>query len=359
MSHLTASATLLRVTARRRRGPMAAQLLCVCRVPSNSGNRDGRMLFLDPQQRASGESALTGVLNGGLLQLARPSSVRSTEYGTMNWTSVWRSNGRSGVPVIGLLTQTYTPGVPSTVPYVQNGSGSIVQGSGLGVSQGLGLASLLGAVVEVLGVIAVLTAIGALVILVVSNRADPDPSGRRPQSVYFFAVSFVTLMTSVIGSTVVVASAVQLIGRHPSTINNEIARTVVLGGLITVVSLYLLLNHLRRGVALTGPEMEPTTPSMRVGQSYVGVVTFVSVLVLLVVTVLAIYLLFGIAGPGVFGSFGGRAPAVRYFIVSLYLGAAFSVILRTHRDLVAPGLRPFGLFISASAGTRPPPPPDF
>jgi hypothetical protein len=244
--------------------------------------------------------------------------------------------------MLGLLVQSYPPAVPSSQSFAQSGSVSLSQGSGLGLSTGLNVASLLAAVVEIIGVIAVLTAIGALVILVVSNRADPDPSGKRPQSVYFFAVSFVTLLTSVLGSTVVVASAVQLIGSHHSSINNVIARTVLLGGLITAVSLYLLVNHLRRGVALAQSEDGVTNPSLRVGQSYVGVVTFVSVLVLLVVTVLAIYLLFAIAGPGVFGSFGGRSPALRYLVVALYLGAAFAVILRTHADLVAPGLRPFG-----------------
>jgi len=153
-----------------------------------------------------------------------------------------------------LLAETFTPnapGIPST-PYVQNGSAPLVQGSGLGLSGSSGLASLLGILVDVLAVITVFAIVGVVVIIVVANRADPDPSGRRPQSVYFFAVSFVTLLTSVIGSTVVVAATVQLIGHHPSSIDNEVARAVVLGGLITVVSAYLLINHLGRGVAI-GP----------------------------------------------------------------------------------------------------------
>jgi len=218
------------------------------------------------------------------------------------------------------------------------------------LSGGAGLSSILGVFFDVLAIVAVFAVVGILVIVVVSNRAEPDPSGRRPQSVYFFAVSFVALVTSVIGSTVVVASAVQLIGHHPSSLNNEIARTVLLGGLITAVSVFLLINHLARGVALAQSGSESTTPSRRVGQSYIGVVAFVSVLVLLIVAVLAVYLLFAIVGPGVFGSFGGRTPAFRYLIVALYLGAVSWVILTTHRDLVPPGLRPFGLFKASPIG---------
>ncbi len=184
--------------------------------------------------------------------------------------------------------------------------------------------------------------VGLVVIVVVANRADPDPSGHRPQSVFYFAVSFVTITTSIIGSAVVVSALVRLIGSHSGSITDSVARSVVLGGLVTVVGMFLLVTHLRRGLTLARADAEAPSPSRRVGQSYVSAVAFVSVVALLVVTVLSAYLVFAIAGPGVFGSFGGRTSAFRFLIDTVYLGAVACLVLWTHRNLVSPGLSTFG-----------------
>jgi hypothetical protein len=98
--------------------------------------------------------------------------------------------------------------------------------------------------------------------------------------------------------------------------------------------------HLRRGVALVGSD--PASPSRRVAQSYVSGVAFLSVLILLVVSILAVYLLFVLGGPGVFGSFGGRTSALRDLIDAVYVGLVAGTVLLTHRNLVTPGLRLFG-----------------
>jgi hypothetical protein len=205
------------------------------------------------------------------------------------------------------------------------------------------LASVAGALVIVLAVLFLLAMVGVFIIVVVANRADPDPTGRRPQSVYFFAVSFVTVLVSIISSAVVVEAVLQLIGSHSSSITNTVARTVVLGGLIALLSLFLLITHLRRGLVLARADAASTTnPSRRVGQSYVAAVTFVSVLILLVTAVLAVYLVFALAGPGVFGSFGGRGAALRMLVEAVYVGGIAAVVIGTHRHLVEPGLSWFG-----------------
>jgi hypothetical protein len=195
-------------------------------------------------------------------------------------------------------------------------------------------------VIEILALFVGAAIVGLFIIIVVANRADPDATGHRPQSVYFFAVSFVTLVTTTIGSIVVVFSVVALVGHHSPNIGNAIARAVVIGGLITLLSGALLLTHLRRGVALVGPD--PASPSRRVAQSYVSAVAFLSVLILLVVSILAVYLLFALAGPGVFGSFGGRTSTLRDLIDAVYVGLVAGTVLLTHRNLVTPGLRYFG-----------------
>jgi hypothetical protein len=243
-----------------------------------------------------------------------------------------------------------TATTPTTIPILPGNTATYGQSSTSGgltvIQSGPSVFSILA---DVLSIVAVLAFVGLFVIIIIANRADPDPTGRRPQSVYFFAVSFVTLLTSVVGSYLVVSALVQLIGHHPKyagagshVVDDSVARTATLGALITVVSLALLIVYLRRGLELAQAATEPTSPSLRVGQSYVSGVGFLSVLVLLVTTVLAVYLLFGIVGPGVFGSFGGRLPALRYFIDAVYLGGVAVIILVTHRNLVPPGLHLLG-----------------
>jgi len=211
------------------------------------------------------------------------------------------------------------------------------QGSSLVSTSLLPIASI---VVEILALFVGVAIVGLFIIIVVANRAEPDATGHRPQSVYFFAVAFVTLVTTIVGSIVVVFSLVELIGHHSSGIGNATARAVVIGGLITLMSGVLLRIHLKRGVALVGPDA--ASPSRRVAQSYVSAVAFLSVLILLVCSILVVYLLFALGGPGVFGSFGGRTPALRVLIDAVYIGFVAGTVLLTHRNLVTPGLQFFG-----------------
>jgi hypothetical protein len=208
-----------------------------------------------------------------------------------------------------------------------------------------GLGSLVGVLIGLLGLVVLLAVVGVFVIVVAANRAEPDPSGRRPLSVYLFATSFIALIAAVVGSVTVVSSLVQLIGTHPGysrpgvhPIGDAAARGAVLGGLITLISVAILVVHLRRGLEFAGADGE-AGPSRRVARSYVAAVAFLSVLVVLAATVMGIYLIFEIAGPGVFGGGGGRIPAVRSLIVVAYVGIVAGLILHTHRDLVTPGLR--------------------
>ena len=167
-------------------------------------------------------------------------------------------------------------GVSTSIP-IYSGSGQVVpfpsvQGGSIGVgsqngasavtlsqSTGLGLSAFVGIFVDILAVVVMLSLVGVLVIVVVANRADPDPRGRRPQSVYCFVVSFVTLAIAVIGSAVVVTGVDVLVGNHSNAVSNAAARAILVGGLATVVSLVLLITHLRRGLdlartdAITGP----------------------------------------------------------------------------------------------------------
>ena len=247
----------------------------------------------------------------------------------------------SGVPVGTSLPPGFSTG----------SSSSVVSGGGFSdtTSSGLSLASLAGSLLDVLVVLLLLSFVAVFVIIVVANRADPDPTGRRPQTVYFFAVSFIALGAAILGSTVVVVALVQLIGHHSGSITNTVARAALVGGLITFISAFLLSAHLRRGLDAARSHQTETNPSRRVGQSYVAAVGFISVATLLVAMIVSFYLLFSLARPGVFGSFGGSTSTIRLLVVFLYLGGVSLLVLWSHRDLVPPGLG----FLGRSADRTP------
>jgi hypothetical protein len=235
---------------------------------------------------------------------------------------------------------------PPVGTVLTGGSGAATSISSVAASSSLlPIASI---VLEILGLLVGAVIVGIFIIIVVANRAEPDETGNRPQSVYFFAVSFVALVSTILGSVVVVFSVVTLIGHHSPNIGNAVARAVVIGGLVTVLSGALLWTHLRRGAALVGPGA--ANPSRRVAQSYVSAVAFLSVLILLVVTILAVYLVFALGGPAVFGRFGGRTSTVRDLIDVAYIGLVAGTVLLTHRNLVKPGLRFFGKANGSGSG---------
>lgn len=235
---------------------------------------------------------------------------------------------------------------------------------------GLDATSLPGLLLGAIMLVVVLGAGGALVVLVVANRADPDPSGRRPFVVYLLGVAFITLWTALLGSVAAVASLVNLIGSHPRSpqryscgtsgrvrctpvvtlhpIGDAAARGVVFGSLLLLISGAALWFHLRKGLELADADT-PGAPG-RVARSYVSAVAFVSVLIAVVAAVLAVYALFEIAGPGVFES-AGRLPALRQLLDALYVVLAAGAILMTHLRLGPPQLWPW------RTSTAPPPGP--
>ena len=125
----------------------------------------------------------------------------------------------AGVLSAAVTTTTLPHSVPiQTVPgSLAPGAGSIVvHGGGSGAvtftqSSGLGLFSTFFSLLSIMAIFAVL---GAFVIIVVANRADPDPTGTRATTVYAFAVSFVTVIAVLIASTVMVGALITLITPH-------------------------------------------------------------------------------------------------------------------------------------------------
>jgi hypothetical protein len=172
------------------------------------------------------------------------------------------------------------------------------------------------------------------VILIVANRAEPDQRGQRSHSVYLFGMSFVSLQLTFAGSVLVVTSIFSVIAPHFSPLTNSIARSVVIGGLLVVLFGAVLLLHLGRGIETARSDGGVTGPNLRVMQSYAGVVSFIYLLQLIFSLAVAIYLVFALIAPGVFGSLGSNRSGTLALLLDLvYVMLASGYILVAHSSL--------------------------
>ena len=142
------------------------------------------------------------------------------------------------------------------------------------------------------------------IIIIVANRAEPDQRGLRPQSVYLFGMSFVSLQLTFAGSVLIVTSLFSVIAPHYSPLTNSVARQVVIGALFVVLFGAALFLHLGRGVESARGDGTVAGPNLRVMQSYVAVVGFIYFLQLVFSLGVAVYLVIALIAPSVFGSFG-------------------------------------------------------
>lgn len=185
------------------------------------------------------------------------------------------------------------------------------------------------------GVFGALALISALilvpVIIVVANRAEPDPRGMRPFSVYLFGMSFVTLLLSFAGLTMIVTALLSFIGSHDSPIADGVARSVVVGGLLLLIAGSVWRMHVSKGLAGAAADGRVDGPNARVLHSYIGVVSFFFVVLGMVALGVAIYLIFQLAGPGIFGNVGGNnTGTLRILLDVLYVLITSSAIVVYH-----------------------------
>jgi zinc transporter ZupT len=190
--------------------------------------------------------------------------------------------------------------------------------------------------------------IGAFIIIVVANRADPDPTGKRPMAVYLFAGSFLTLWVAYVGAVVIVASLVNLIGTntyfgytselHP--FGDAAVRGATIGALILIIAGGLHELHRRRGLELAESEDDPTSPTKRVARSYVSVVSFISIFLMLILSIGILYDLFGIIAPSIY-HFGDRVTTLKGLLDILFAFTLAAVIFSSHQQLAPNPLRLF------------------
>jgi hypothetical protein len=181
------------------------------------------------------------------------------------------------------------------------------------------------------------------IIIVVANRAEPDPRGLRPFSAYLFGMSFVTLYVGYSGAVVIVTSLLSFIGPHASPIANSVARNVVIGGILIFIGGGALRFHLSKGMKIAEGDGPVDGPNRRVQSTYVAAVTFVFTGVAIITFGLAIYLVFQLIGPGIFGTLGRtKTDTVRTLLDVLYVMLASVAIVVAHSRLAPSALRMLG-----------------
>jgi hypothetical protein len=177
------------------------------------------------------------------------------------------------------------------------------------------------------------------VIVVVANRAEPDPRGLRSLSVYLFSMSFVMLQITYTGTVLIAVSLISLVGPHLAPLTNGIARSVVIGGLLVVIAGSTLVFHVRKGTEIAAGDGRVDGPNVRILNTYVSVVSFLYLLTMLVALGFSIYLVFELVGPGVFGGgSAGRTIIVENLLVAVYVMVASGLIVVIHSRFGAPSV---------------------
>jgi hypothetical protein len=211
-----------------------------------------------------------------------------------------------------------------------------------------GLAFAIGAVVGIVLLIPLLVG-GVFVIVTVANRADPDPTGRRPAVVYGFATAFVTLYVTLFATAAFVASLADLIGTHESRrgsglfggsvrpagslhpVGDAVARGCVLSLLVALVAGAVYWLHATAAARASADAVEGD-PNARVRASYVSAVSFVAVAIVVVSAIVVLYDVFRLIAPGVFAPnlSGDRVVVLRSMLPALYLTVVSAALLLMH-----------------------------
>ena len=109
---------------------------------------------------------------------------------------------------------------------------------------------------------------------------------------------------------------------------------MLIGGLFVVLAGGTLLLHLGRGIETARGDGAVTGPNLRVMQSYAAVVSFIYFLQLIVALAVAIYLVFALIAPGVFGSIGSsRSGTLAILFDLVYVMLASGFIVAAHSSI--------------------------
>jgi hypothetical protein len=204
--------------------------------------------------------------------------------------------------------------------------------------------AIVGTYVSVLVLLSVLASVGSIVtyiIIVVANRAEPDPTGNRTNAIYHVGTAFIALWLEIAGVITIFVTLFNLIGAgntpsfsseiHP--LGDSTIRGITIGLLLSIIGGYTALTHRAKAIELATSDGSTSSPSVRVLRSYAAVVSFISVIVVVIVSLALIWAVLGLIAPGVYQT-GGRTGDFRLLLDELTVLAVFAWVFSTHRHLV-------------------------
>jgi len=218
-----------------------------------------------------------------------------------------------------------------------------------------------GAAALLLVVLIILSTLGALVtftIVVIANRADPDPTGKRPLAAYLFGGSFVTLAITYAALVSLAFTIIDLLGSHSSdpsshavnAYSDSVVRSLVLGTIVTLIAGYAYLIHRKRGIALAESDDDASSPSKRVLRGYVAAISFLTTVIVILGSIAFFYVIFQLIAPGVFMAAGSRVDSLKTLLDDVVVVGLAALIFRSHQALVPADQRLFaGLRSTPSA----------
>ena len=206
------------------------------------------------------------------------------------------------------------------------------------------MGAIVGTYVSALVLLSVLASVGSIVtyiIIVVANRAEPDPSGNRTSTIYHVGTAFIALWLEIAGVITIFVTLFNLIGAgnavsysgavHP--LRDSTIRGITIGLLLSIIGGYTALTHRVKAIELANNDEVVASPSKRVVRSYAAVVSFVSVIVVVITSLALLWAVLGLVAPGVYET-GSRTNDFRLLLDEATVVAVFSWVFSTHRGLL-------------------------
>jgi len=204
--------------------------------------------------------------------------------------------------------------------------------------------AIVGTYVSVLALLSVLASVGSIVtyiIIVVANRAEPDPSGNRASAIFHVGAAFITLWLEIAGVITIFVTLFGLIGAggrtsfsteiHP--LGDSTIRGITIGLLLSIVGGYTSTTHRAKAIDLANGEEVESSPSKRVVRSYAAVVSFISMFVVVITLLAFAWSVLGLIAPGVYQT-GGRTGDIRLLLDEATVLAVFSWVFAAHRHMM-------------------------
>jgi hypothetical protein len=153
----------------------------------------------------------------------------------------------------------------------------------------------------ILAVVGISLVVGVILILVAGRREDVG-AANRAEARYLGALGYLFLFVGLLASFDMVLSLMDLVVDRPFHSDNANYREATTAGLVAIVALVIFVWHARRSETLAAEGVYEADAPSRVLRAAMYVVCFTAAVIVLISVPYAVYGIFRIIGPGVYGS---------------------------------------------------------